>query len=93
MDDERRQRDGSPEITAALLMSVFKQIKSFVYVSVLAGCIWIAIAIVSSAFRTDQPRFKFSRNRPWATSTDYIFRSNEMLTCTNDLIRLKNTHQ
>ena len=46
----------------------FKRVKSFVHVSVLSVCIWIAIATVLSTFRTDQPRFKFS---PWAISTDF----------------------
>ena len=56
-------------------------------VSVLSVCIWIAIGTVLSTFRTDQLRF--SQNNAWAISTDKILHTNEMLTCTNDLIRLK----
>ena len=38
-------------------------------------------------FRTDQPRFEFSSNSPWAVSPYKTLHTNEMLTCTNDLTR------
>ena len=34
--------------------------------------VFILLAPVLSTFRTDQPRFKFSLNSPWAISTDKI---------------------
>ena len=42
--------------------------------------VFVVVATVLSTFRTDQPRFKFSPNRPWAISTDKILHTNEMLT-------------
>ena len=52
--------------------------------------VFVLVATVLSTFRTDQPRFKFSPNSPWAISTDKILHTNEMVTCTNDLTRLTN---
>ena len=52
-------------------------------------CLFVLVATVLSTFRTDQSRFKFVPNSLWAISTDNILHKNEMLTCVNDLTRLK----
>ena len=77
-------------------MSVFSAIQVVVYMlasylSVI--CICIAIATVLSTFRTDQPRFEFSPNSPWAVSPYKTLHTNEMLTCTDDWTRLANAHE
>ena len=55
--------------------------------------VFVLVATVLSTFITDQPRFEFSLNSPWAISPYKILHTNEMLTCTNDLTRLANDHE
>ena len=55
--------------------------------------VFVLVATVLSAFRTDQPRFEFNPNSPWAVSPYKTLHTNEMLTCTNDLTRLANAHE
>ena len=55
--------------------------------------VFVLVATVLSTFRTDQPRFEFSPNSPWAVSPYKTLHTNEMLTCTNDLTRLANAHE
>ena len=51
--------------------------------------VFVLQATVLFTFSTDQPRFTFSPNSPLTISTDDVLLSNEMLTRTNDLTRLK----
>ena len=52
--------------------------------------VFVLVATVLSTFRTDQTRFEFSPNSPWAVLPYKTLHTNEMQTCTNDLIRLAN---
>ena len=63
------------------------------YMSAYYQYLFVLVATVLSTFRTDQPRFEFSPNSPWAISTYKTLYTNEMLTCTNDLTCLANAHQ
>ena len=47
--------------------------------ALLSACV-VLPATVLHRFRKDQPRLRFSPNSPWATSTDKITHTNEMLT-------------
>ena len=55
--------------------------------------VFVLVATVLSTFRTDQPRFEFSPNSPWAVSPYKTLHTKEMPTCTNDLTRLANAHE
>ena len=55
------------------------------YMSAYYLSVFVLVATVLSTFRTDQPRFEFSTNSPWAISPYTILHTNEMLTCTNDV--------
>ena len=48
--------------------------------------VFVVVATVLTTFRTDQPCFKFSPNRPWAISTDKILHTNEMLIWLNNQV-------
>ena len=51
------------------------------------------LATMLSTFRTDQPRFEFSKISPLAVSPCKTLHTNETLTCTNDMTRLANAHE
>ena len=55
--------------------------------------VFVLVATVLSTFTTEQTRFEFSPNSPWADLPYYTLHTNEMLTCTNDLTRLANAHE
>ena len=63
------------------------------YMSAYYLSVFVLVATVLSTFRTDQTRFEFSPNSPWAVSPYKTLHTNEMLTCTNDLTRLANAHE
>ena len=55
--------------------------------------VFVLVATVLSTYRTDQLRFEFSPNSPWAVWPYKTLHTNEMLTSTNDLTRLANAHE
>ena len=59
-------------------------VSSHSYMTAYYLSVFVLVATVLSTFRTDQPRFKFSPNSPWVSSTDKILHTNEMRDCYTD---------
>jgi hypothetical protein len=55
--------------------------------------VFVVVATVLSTFITDQTRFQFSPNSPWAVLPYKTLHTNQMLTCTNDLTRLADARE